>query len=466
MVFSSDIFLFLFAPAFFLIYCPAPFRFKNAILLGANLVFYTLGTGTHVWVLLVSILANFVFGRRIADMEEGPRKTALFWTAIVFNLSFLIYYKYMAFFIGGADGLLQLFGLDLHIPIPALTLPLGISFFTFQAISYIADIYLEQVRPARTLVEFGMYHSLFPQLIAGPIVRYAEVEAEVASRRLDWAEAAAGTHRFMLGLGKKLLIANPIGQVSDAIFGLPQGELSTGAAWLGAVAYAFQIYYDFSGYSDMAIGLGRILGFTFPENFNQPFRAQSITEFWRRWHMTLFRWLRDYLFIPLGGFRPGSRSYLALVFVFIICGLWHSAAMTYVVWGAYQAVLLAAERYVVTRYGRVQKGLWAMILTFILTLFGIVVIRSPDLGAAMRYIGVMLASGGAPSAMSSPASFLDPEKLFIFAVAAIFAWAPVERLKPGPRIVQLRYAASLGVFALAVIVLSASSFNPFIYFRF
>jgi alginate O-acetyltransferase complex protein AlgI len=466
MVFSSDIFLFVFAPAFFLVYCPAPFRFKNAILLAANLVFYMLGTGTHVWVLMVSILGNFLFGRWIADTEESPRKTALLWAALIFNLSFLIWYKYTAFLLGGVEDALRAIGLDLHIAMPPQTLPLGISFFTFQAISYIADIYLEQVRPARTLVDFGMYHSLFPQLLAGPIVRYSEIEGEVARRRLDWAEAAAGTHRFMLGLGKKLLIANPIGEVSDAIFALPQGALSAEAAWLGAVAYAFQVYYDFSGYSDMAIGLGRILGFTFPENFNQPFRAQSITEFWRRWHMTLFRWLRDYLFIPLGGFRPGLRSYLALVFVFIVCGLWHGAAMTYVAWGFYQAVLLAAERYVITRYGRVQKGLWAMALTFVLTLFGIVVIRCPDLAAAMRHLAIMLGHGGAPASGTALPVYLGPDKLFIFAVAAVFAWLPVERLKPGAAVLRFRYAASLGVFLLSVVALSASSFNPFIYFRF
>jgi len=465
MVFSSEIFLFLFLPLFLLIYCPLPFRFKNTALLAANILFYTLGTGTYVWVLLVSIAANHVFGLWVGR-STGRRQTMIFWTAILFNLSFLIYYKYLTFLLAGAGEFLHLFALNPDFSRPAPTLPLGISFFTFQAISYIADVYLEQVKPVRSLVDFGAYHSLFPQLLAGPIVRYSEVENQIAKRRLDWAEAAAGLHRFMLGLGKKLLIANPIGQMSDGIFSLPQGELSTGTAWLGAIAYAFQVYYDFSGYSDMAIGLGRILGFTFPENFNQPFRAQSITEFWRRWHMTLFRWLRDYLFIPLGGFRPGPRSYMALVFVFIICGLWHGAAMTYVAWGAYQAVLLAAERYVVTRYGRIQKGFWATVLAFILTLFGFVVLRCPDLGAGLHHIGIMLGGGGASATASPLAVFLDPGKLFVFAVAALFAWLPVERFKPGERVVQLRYAASLGVFAMSLIALSASSFNPFIYFRF
>ena len=317
MVFSSNVFLFAFFPVFLAVYLATPRQHRNLALLVANLLFYTLGTGSYVLLLIISIVANQVFARLILKADD-PWKTWWLWIAIVFNLSFLGYYKYTDFILENIISLGHVVGIDVPVVPPVLPLPLGISFFTFQALSYVIDVYIGEVRPARSLVEFGAYHSLFPQLLAGPIVRYSEVATQMVDRTMSWEGVAAGSYRFTLGLGKKLLIANPIGSVSDMIFATPAGELSPGVAWLGAFSYALQVYFDFSGYSDMAIGLGRILGFTFPENFNQPFRAQSITEFWRRWHITLFRWFRDYLFIPLGGMRFGIKSYLALILVFIL----------------------------------------------------------------------------------------------------------------------------------------------------
>ncbi|MBV9702090.1 MAG: MBOAT family protein [Methylobacteriaceae bacterium] len=469
MVFSSNIFLFVFLPSFLLLYVPTPRRYKNHLLLLANLLFYALGTGTYVLLLAISVIANYVFARIILRLADRW-KTYFFWLSVVFNLSFLVYYKYTAFLLGISDSALHFFGVDIPVTAPELVLPLGISFFTFQAISYLADVYLEQVEPTKSLVDFGTYHSLFPQLLAGPIVRYSEVAAQVVTRNLTWEGAAEGTYRFTLGLGKKLLIANPIGSVSDAIFALPQRELGFAVTWLGAFSYALQVYYDFSGYSDMAIGLGRMLGFKFPENFNQPFRAQSITEFWRRWHITLFRWFRDYLFIPLGGSRPGLRSYLALVFVFALCGLWHGPTANYLAWGVYQGILMAIERFVAIRYGKVQHGLWAMVLTFGLSLFGFAVIRCADMSLAWYHMSVMVGISR-PEVVYYPIwYYLEADKQFVYAVAIFFAWFPVERLSAlgtagGVRL-AVKYASAFVVMALSVISLSASSFNPFIYFRF
>jgi alginate O-acetyltransferase complex protein AlgI len=468
MVFSSNVFLFAFFPVFLAVYLATPRQHRNLALLVANLLFYTLGTGSYVLLLIISIVANQVFARLILKADD-PWKTWWLWIAIVFNLSFLGYYKYTDFILENIISLGHVVGIDVPVVPPVLPLPLGISFFTFQALSYVIDVYIGEVRPARSLVEFGAYHSLFPQLLAGPIVRYSEVATQMVDRTMSWEGVAAGSYRFTLGLGKKLLIANPIGSVSDMIFATPAGELSPGVAWLGAFSYALQVYFDFSGYSDMAIGLGRILGFTFPENFNQPFRAQSITEFWRRWHITLFRWFRDYLFIPLGGMRFGIKSYLALILVFILCGLWHGPTWNYVVWGAYQGILLSVERFVAINFGRTQRGSLAVLVTFILTLFGFAVIRCADMIAAWQYLSVMLGLHKPATEVQHLFSYLQPDKLPVYVLAIFFSWLPVERLKldmTGGRMLAAKYGIGFVIMLLSVITLSASSFNPFIYFRF
>jgi alginate O-acetyltransferase complex protein AlgI len=469
MVFSSNVFLFAFLPAFFVVYLATPRQYKNVVLLVANLLFYALGTGTYVLLLIVSIVANQIFVTFIVKAND-PAKSWWLWFAVIFNLSFLAYYKYTQFLLENLISAAQLFGIEIPMVPPALPLPLGISFFTFQAISYVVDVYLDQIRPARSLVEFGAYHSLFPQLLAGPIVRYSEVATQMVDRTITWEGAAAGAYRLTLGLGKKLLIANPIGSVSDMIFATPAGELSMGMAWLGAFSYALQVYFDFSGYSDMAIGLGRILGFTFPENFNQPFRAQSITEFWRRWHITLFRWFRDYLFIPLGGSRFGIKSYLALMWVFILCGLWHAPEWTYIVWGAYQGVLLSIERYFAINFRFVQRGFFAVLLTFILTLIGFVVIRCDSMDMAWQYLAVMFGLHRPTTDVHHLLAVLQPDKLVAYAFGIFFAWLPVERFAtdgvPNRGILAVKYTAGFVILLLSVIALSASSFNPFIYFKF
>jgi alginate O-acetyltransferase complex protein AlgI len=350
-------------------------------------------------------------------------------------------------------------------------LPIGISFFTFQAISYLIDVYRGVIPAAAGYGEFATYHSLFPQLVAGPIVRYREIRTEMTRRRIDCAALTEGAYRFGLGLGKKVVIADNIGGVADAAFALPPGQLDSVHAWIGIICYSLQIYFDFSGYSDMAIGLGRLLGFHFPENFDQPYRSRNITEFWRRWHLTLSRWFRDYLYIPLGGNRRGAlRTSVNLWAVFFLCGLWHGAGLTFIVWGLYHGLLLSIERAVDARLGWQLRGAGGMALTFALVTIGWVLFRASDLPAAMHYLGAMSFVAGTSAPIVPIGVYVTPDVQAYLVVALIFAFVPFDRLgrlrldRPGALAGQLGFS---GVsLAYSSILLAANSFNPFIYFRF
>ena len=379
----------------------------------------------------------------------------------------LFYYKYTRFLWGAADPLLQFASIDIGPP-PLIDLPIGISFFTFQALSYIADVFRNVTKPARTLVDFAAYHSLFPQLIAGPIVRYVEVENDLYRRRLSLDGFADGLFRLCLGLGKKLILADPMGALTDSVFGLPGNELTAAVAWVGVTAYTLQIYYDFSGYSDMAIGLGRMLGFNFPENFNLPYRSQSITEFWRRWHMTLSRWFRDYLYIPLGGNRRGNeRTYANLFVVFFMCGLWHGAGYTFVVWGLYHGALLTAERLYTKRIGPLPTGPLPWVTTLVLVMIGWVFFRATDIGQAMHFLLTMFGFVRADVTYYGLATYLTLRNLTFLLIGGALALSPLEqfsmRLDRQP---ALRGIAATLIFVYATAILSVYSFNAFIYFRF
>lgn len=356
-------------------------------------------------------------------------------------------------------------------PAPKLELPLGISFFTFQALSYIADVYTHKVVPARSPLNFGMYHSLFPQLIAGPIVRYVEIADAVHYRETTLGRTSEGICRFCIGLGKKLIIADTVGSIADKIFALPSNELTFALAWLGLVCYTLQIYFDFSGYSDMAIGLGRLFGFDFPENFNQPYRSRSITEFWRRWHMTLSRWFRDYVYVPLGGNRRGPwRTYRNLVIVFFLCGLWHGAAYTFVVWGLYHGGLLIIERLYVARFGELPRGPLAWATTLLLVMIGWVFFRSATLPDAFNYIFVLFGLVQNEGAVWMQ-TYLTGEAVIVLGVGLFLALAPYEenvlwRLEGSRLSIASKGGTAIVVFFYSIILLSFRSFNPFIYFRF
>lgn len=469
MVFSSQIFLYVFMPGFFLCYYCARDRHKNWLILLASLTFYAIGAGITVLILIISIWLNQFLAVRIAPAAPVGRR-ALLTVGIILNLLGLAYYKYGSFSWGLAGDAATLLGMHSFPAAPRIPLPIGISFFTFQAISYLIDVYRREISPAGSYGEFATYHSLFPQLVAGPIVRYREIKPEMSNRRIDRAALTEGGYRFCLGFGKKIAIADNLGVVADAMFKLPQEQLGMAHAWLGILCYSLQIYFDFSGYSDMAIGLGRLLGFHFPENFNQPYRSASITEFWRRWHMTLSRWFRDYLYIPLGGNRRGPlRTYANLWIVFFLCGLWHGAGLTFVVWGLYHGLLLVLERIADGQFKWRPSGPLGILMSFVLVTIGWVFFRAPTLAAAVHYLGAMFYFGAGNDA-APLAIYLTSDVEFYLVVALFFAFVPLDRLSPLRTDRPLLMIQQLGFSAISLsyssLLLAANSFNPFIYFRF
>jgi alginate O-acetyltransferase complex protein AlgI len=470
MVFSSELFIYGFMPIFFALYYLIGDRYKNWLILLASLIFYGIGAGSTVLVLLVSIWVNQFLAVRI---EPAPpvRRKALLTIGVTVNLLGLGYYKYATFLWQVAGDAVAAAGFHPLPAAPSIPLPIGISFFTFQAISYLIDVYRREISAAGSYGEFATYHSLFPQLIAGPIVRYREIKEEMFNRRVDRATLTEGAYRFCLGLGKKMVIADNLGTVVDATFALPVAELDAGRAWISIFCYALQIYFDFSGYSDMAIGLGRLLGFHFPENFNQPYRSANITEFWRRWHMTLSRWFRDYLYFPLGGNRRGNiRTFLNLWIVFFLCGLWHGAGLTFVVWGLYHGLLLIIERFANNEFRWRPSGTPGIAMSFVLVTIGWVFFRSPTLPAAGHYLAAMFLLGPTTGDVRTVMSYLTPDVIFYLAIGTFFAFAPLDRLS------RLRFdrpavaASQLGLSGVSLLysslLLAANSFNPFIYFRF
>jgi alginate O-acetyltransferase complex protein AlgI len=462
MAFSSPFFIFGFMVVFFPPYLLVPDWLRNSLILVASVLFYWAGAGAAVLILLISVVGNHAVALRLTKHHWLGRKYLLA-IAVAVNLAALVYYKYAVFLLGFAVPLLG--------PVPDIVLPIGISFFTFQAISYLVDIYRGEVSPACSYSEFATYHMLFPQLIAGPIVRYVEVREALASRNVDLAQITQGAYRFCLGFGKKIIIADNVGRVTDQIMQLPSSELTASHAWLGIVCYTLQIYYDFSGYSDMAIGLGNLMGFRFPENFDQPYRSHSITEFWRRWHMTLSRWFRDYVYVPLGGNRRGPlRTYINLCIVFALCGFWHGASMNFLVWGLYHGFWMLIERILDRHLGWRPQGVIAVASTLIIVVIGWVFFRIEDLGRSVDYLQAMFLLSTAETSYLPVRHFLTPDILFYLILGYAFALLPANRLtdlrpeRPGLLTGQL--AVALVAFCGSVLQLAANSFNPFIYFRF
>ncbi len=387
MVFSSTAFLYFFLPLTLLLYFGLPMRCRNGVLLLASLLFYAWGELGYVVLMLASITINWAVGLHIATAQrQGRNAKGVLTLGLVLNLLPLLIFKYANFAADGFSHLLQLGGLS-PIELAPVHLPIGISFFTFQAISYIVDVYRQHAAVQPRLDRLALYIALFPQLIAGPIVRYRTIAAQINQRATRLDDIASGTLLFIIGLGKKVLIANSMGAVADQAFALPMQDVGTGLAWLGILAYTLQIYFDFSGYSDMAIGLGRIFGFRFLENFNYPYIARSVQDFWRRWHISLSTWFRDYLYIPLGGNRAGiGRTYFNLLLVFLLCGLWHGASWTFVLWGLYHGTFLVIER---LGLGRILSKLPALLgwaYTLLVVMIGWVFFRADDLPHALTYI--------------------------------------------------------------------------------
>ena len=475
MVFSDPLFLFLYLPLLLVGYLLAPVAARNTILLVASLGFYAIGEGKYTSVMLGAIAFNYL-GARVLDSSYfggdyfEARKVVL-GVGIAINLGALVYFKYTNFLLAELNRALAAFG-QAPIEMSPVHLPLGISFFVFQGMSYLIDVYRREIPAERSPFRFALFKALFPQLIAGPIVRYPDVAAQLPNRQVTLANLAQGSQRFVVGLGKKVLLANPTGAVADRIFSLPLSEVDTPIAWLGLACYAFQIYFDFSGYSDMAIGLGRIFGFVFRENFDYPYTARSVTDFWRRWHLSLSTWFRDYLYIPLGGNRLGPRrTYLNLFIVFALCGLWHGASWNFLIWGLWHGALLATERAFLSRLleGRRLLG-HAYALAAVAT--GWIFFRAETLEQSLAYLAAL--AGGHAAAGGQPIGFfLDSELLIVLAAAAVASTPWPKRMLESsmPRVPHWLALAGLLFGASALLLfcgvkVAAGAYSPFIYFRF
>lgn len=473
MVFSSNIFLFAFLPAclciYYLVRASAP-QLRNLFIFAVSCFFYFWGSGQIALLFLAAVFVNQVLARQI-DRSPPKRARFLFVAGVAYNLCWLFYFKYLNFFYDNLTVFFHAAGLELP-SISPIALPVGISFYTFQCIAYLSESYKRTHKPARSWLDYGTYLAFFPHVVAGPIVRYSDIDTEVRLRKESLQLFFEGIWRFSLGMGKKIIIANTLGSVADQLFGLPSAELSAAEAWLGALCYTFQIYFDFSGYSDMAIGLARMFGFHFPENFNQPYRSQSVTEFWRRWHMTMSNWFRDFVYIPLGGNRLGQRrTYVNLWVVFFLCGLWHGADWTFVVWGIWHGLLLVTERWSKARLGFTPQGILGNLTTFVLVLIGWVPFRADSLAQAGAFLSRMFCLSHPSSSTLVPvSSYLTPDVLCGLALALLFAWLPVERLNsirmPEVLITFIQGSVSLLLLVYAAAAISKSGFNPFIYFRF
>ena len=461
MVFSSGIFLFLFLPIVLLIYYNPLIRsrsFRNIFLFLASIVFYAWGEPVYVLLMLSSIVVNWLFGRCIM---AGKNSTVIAALAVVYNLAFLFVFKYLDFAITNCNNLL-----NLSIPLFGIELPIGISFYTFQAMSYVIDVKRKPELAQRSLLNVGLYIACFPQLIAGPIVRYETVAQQIRERTESWNDVTVGLRRFLWGLAKKVILANNLAKFADLAF--DGTELSTALAWLGAAAYMLQIYFDFSGYSDMAIGLGRMFGFRFDENFNYPYAASGITDFWRRWHISLSTWFRDYVYIPLGGnrVRP-ARHILNLFLVWLLTGIWHGANWTFILWGLIYFLLLMLEKY--TPLKRVPK-LFGHLYTLLAVCLCWVLFRAASLSSALEYLKAMF--GAAPLGIwDGNASIVLTNGFVYFLLGAILSFPIVPYFakktfvqKPGVQYLLAFF--QLLAFLLTIGFILSSSYDPFIYFNF
>lgn len=473
MVFSSLLFLFRFLPAVLLLYYIAPRKIRNLVLFLFSLLFYAWGEPKYVFLMLFSITMDFFMGQMVAKSKaRNNRKAAkrFLTISIVVNLSILAFFKYADFIIGTINNVA-----GLSLPMLSIPLPIGISFFTFQTMSYVIDVYKGATKVQKNWVNYGTYVSMFPQLIAGPIVQYKTIAEQMEHRKENASDFAEGIHRFLLGMGKKVLLANTIGLLCDAVMALEITQVPVLTAWLGAIAYTFQIYFDFSGYSDMAIGLGKMFGFHFLENFNYPYISTSITEFWRRWHISLSSWFREYVYIPLGGNRKGIKKQIRnIAVVWMLTGIWHGASWNFVLWGVYYGALLIVEKFVLkdilTRLPRIFRHIYALFFVLI----GWVIFAFDKINVGVQYIGAMFGSAGVGLADNTTIYlFYNYAVLLVILILASTelpkkaAAALVQKMGENNwLIIIVRLVFYAGIFFLGVAYLVDATYNPFLYFRF
>ena len=501
MLFTEPAFLFLFLPLLLALYFAPLSRehgaYGNWLLLAASVVFYAKGGGAFTWLMLASIAFNYRIAI-VVDRARGRSEAhAKRWVAfgVAANLVVLGVFKYANFFADNVNTLFLALGVR-PLVVPRVLLPIGISFFSFHAISYVVDVYRRDATAQKSPVHAALYLLLFPQLIAGPIIRYRDLADQLARRTVSIDDFAYGVRRFVVGLAKKMLVANVVAETADRIFAMPAAQLSAAHAWLAIVCYTFQIYFDFSGYSDMAIGLGRMFGFRFPENFRWPYVARSVQEFWRRWHLSLSTWFRDYLYIPLGGNRVSrGRQYRNLVTVFFLCGLWHGASWNFVIWGLWHGAFLVAERILVSparptrreemipqppqpaiRSGPLHWPIWPHVYTMLVVMIGWVFFRADTLAGAVAFLRAMF--GGAATAPTpyTVGWYLTPELWLALAAGAVGStpWVPLAALHlerrphsmPPWALALVNTAALAALLVASLTYVAARTYNPFIYFRF
>lgn len=475
MVFSSTIFLWVFLPIVLIMYFIADKKFKNYILLISSIIFYTWGEPSYVVWILLSILINYVFGLLIQYAKGKLQENLILIISLICNLGLLGYFKYFNFIVETINGIVGREALT----VKEIALPIGISFYTFQALSYVVDVYRSKrndskLRAQKNILNLALYISFFPQLIAGPIVKYYDIEEQIYNREENTKRAAYGIKRFILGLSKKILISNTMAAIADNIFALNMNDIGTPVAWLGIIAYTLQIYYDFSGYSDMAIGLGEIFGFTFMENFNYPYISKSIKEFWNRWHISLSSWFKEYLYIPLGGNRKGKiRTYINLIIVFFCTGLWHGASFSFIFWGLFHGFFQVIERLFLGKLLDKNKFKFLnTIYTMLVVIIGWVFFRVEDFKEALQYVKILFTNTKG-NELFNIGMYLDREVILITIIGILFSGI-IQNLIP--KIKEILYDRDniklyqiimlVGLLYLCIVSVVSGTYNPFIYFRF
>ena len=466
MVFSSSIFIFIFLPVVLFVYYALGKKIKNYVLLIASLLFYAWGGINYLKILIVSILINYIFGLLIDKTIDKKQLRKIFLIlGIILNLALLFYYKYYDFFIENTNALF-----NMNFELKNIVLPIGISFFTFQGMSYIIDIYRNDGQVNKNIFSVALYISFFPQLVAGPIIKYKTIDDQIRKRKESIEYFSYGINRFVIGLGKKVIIADVLGAIADNIFNLSASGIDVPTAWIGAICYTFQIYFDFSGYSDMAIGLGYLFGFRFSENFNYPYISKSITEFWRRWHISLSTWFKEYLYIPLGGNRRGN-VYFNLFVVFLVTGLWHGASWNFVIWGLWHGMFMILERLIRDKewYKKVPSFIKIMI-TMLIVIIGWVLFKANNLSEALKYLSIMFGITKFTD-LTFTFSYFFNKKLIFWLIISVLGSMPIlsNSIKDfkNNKIFELINTIIISVlFIVSIIFIINSTYSPFIYFQF